>query len=150
MWMFIYWILGLAVAWLTGRLITRLKMPAILGWLIAGMLLGPHALGLLPQSMLDAAWYKLTITWMQCAFGLMLGTELVWRKIKSYGRALVVTTLTQSLGTFAVVSLVFAIVFFPGGCSALPSACVWRHRTCDSAGSGSFHRTGISHEGTSD
>lgn len=72
MWMFIFWILGLAVAWLTGRLITRLKMPAILGWLIAGMLLGPHALGLLPQSMLDAAWYKLTITWMQCAFGLML------------------------------------------------------------------------------
>lgn len=115
MWMFIYWILGLAVAWLTGRLITRLKMPAILGWLIAGMLLGPHALGLLPQSMLDAAWYKLTITWMQCAFGLMLGTELVWRKIKSYGRALVVTTLTQSLGTFAVVSLVFAIVFFLEG-----------------------------------
>ena len=115
MWMFIYWILSLAVAWLTGRLITRLKMPAILGWLIAGMLLGPHALGLLPQSMLDAAWYKLTITWMQCAFGLMLGTELVWRKIKSYGRALVVTTLTQSLGTFAVVSLVFAIVFFLEG-----------------------------------
>ncbi|MGN1443676.1 MAG: cation:proton antiporter, partial [Acutalibacteraceae bacterium] len=60
---------------------------------------------------MDAAWYKTTITWMQCAFGLMLGTELIWKKLKNYGKALVVTTLTQSLGTFAVVSLVFGIVF---------------------------------------
>lgn len=86
-------------------------MPAILGWLIAGMFLGPHALGLLTQSALDAGWYRMTITWMQCAFGLMLGTELIWKKIRSYGRALMVTTLTQSLGTFAVVSAVFAVVF---------------------------------------
>lgn len=60
-------------------------------------------------------WYKLIITWMQCAFGLMLGTELIWKKIKSYGKALIVTTLTQSLGTFLFVSLVFGIVFHLAG-----------------------------------
>ena len=49
--------------------------------------------------------------WMQCAFGVMLGTELIWKKLRSYGKALVVTTLTQSLGTFAVVSLAFGLVF---------------------------------------
>lgn len=49
---------------------------------------------------------------MQCAFGLMLGTELIWKKIKAYGKALMVTTLTQSLGTFAIVSLLFAILFW--------------------------------------
>lgn len=107
----IRWILVLIAAWLAGKLISRLKMPAILGWLIAGMFLGPHALGLLPQTTLDAGWYKMTITWMQCAFGLMLGTELIWNKIRSYGKALMVTTLTQSLGTFAIVSAVFAVVF---------------------------------------
>lgn len=48
---------------------------------------------------------------MQCAFGLMLGTELIRKKIKSYGKSLIVTTLTQSLGTFLFVSLVFGIVF---------------------------------------
>ncbi len=109
--MMIRWILVLLLARLAGELITRLRMPAILGWLIAGMLLGPHALGLLPQTILSAGWYRMTITWMQCAFGLMLGTELVWKKIRSYGRALMVTTLTQSLGTFAVISAVFAAVF---------------------------------------
>lgn len=105
------WVFTLGLAYFAGRLMTKVKMPAILGWLIAGMLLGPHAAGLLPQTLMDTAFYKVIICWMQCAFGLMLGTELVWKKIKSYGRALMLTTLTQSLGTFAVVSLVFGIIF---------------------------------------
>ena len=45
----------------------------------------------------------------------MLGTELILRKIKSYGKALMITTLTQSLGTFLIVSLVFAVVFLIRG-----------------------------------
>ena len=49
---------------------------------------------------------------MQCAFGLMLGTELVWKKIKNYGKGLIVTTLTQSLGTFFIVTAVFALIFW--------------------------------------
>ena len=104
------WICTLAVAFLAGKLITKLRMPSILGWLITGMLLGPNAAGLLPQEVMNSEWYKLIITWMQCAFGLMLGTELIWAKIKAYGKALIVTTLTQSLGTFAFVSFLFAIV----------------------------------------
>lgn len=106
------WLAVLALAALAGRLISKLKLPSILGWLIVGMFLGPHALGLLPQSLLDAQWYRTVIMWMQCAFGLMLGTELVWKKIRSSGKALVVTTLTQSLGTFFLVTLVFAVVFW--------------------------------------
>lgn len=90
-------------------------MPSILGWLITGMILGPHALGLMPQAVVDSQWYKLIITWMQCAFGLMLGTELIWKKIKNYGKALMITTLTQSLGTFLFVSFIFAIIFYFAG-----------------------------------
>ena len=109
--MILRWILTLALAFLAGKLITKLRMPSILGWLIAGMILGPHATGLMPQSVMDAPWYKLIITWMQCSFGLMLGTELIWKKIKNYGKSLMITTLSQSLGTFAFVSLMFALVF---------------------------------------
>lgn len=105
------WLVTLVLAFLVGKLMQKIKLPAILGWLIVGMLFGPHAVGLMPQEVMNAEWYKITITWMQCAFGLMLGTELVWKKLKTYGKALVVTTLTQSLGTFAAVSLVFGIVF---------------------------------------
>ncbi len=106
------WLCVLVIAFIAGKLITKIKMPSILGWLIVGMILGPNAVGLMPQELIDSQWYKLIITWMQCSFGLMLGTELIWKKIKSYGKALMVTTLTQSLGTFIFVSLVFAIVFY--------------------------------------
>lgn len=105
------WIVTLAIAFFAGKLISKIKMPSILGWLIVGMLLGPHAIGVMPQQVMDAAWYKTIIMWMQCAFGVMLGTELIWTKLKSYGKALVFTTLTQSLGTFTVVSLAFGIIF---------------------------------------
>ena len=45
----------------------------------------------------------------------MIGTELVWQKIRSYGKALIITTLTQSLGTFTLVTLVFGLVFHFSG-----------------------------------
>lgn len=111
------WICTLVLAFFTGKLMTKIKMPAILGWLIAGMVFGPNAIELMPQAVMDASWYKIIITWMQCAFGLMLGTELIWKKIKSYGKALMLTTLSQSLGTFAFVSFMFAIVF---ACTGVP------------------------------
>ena len=105
------WIAALAAAFLAGKLMSKIKMPAILGWLIAGMILGPNGAALMPEEFLSSSWYKGIIMWMQCAFGLMLGTEHIWKRLKSYGNALVITTLTQSLGTFFIVSLVFAAVF---------------------------------------
>lgn len=105
------WLMVLVLAVLTGKLISKIKLSSILGWLIIAMLFGPHAFGLMRQPVLDAMWYKTVIMWMQCAFGLMLGTELVWKKLKNYGKGLIVTTLTQSLGTFCFVTIVFAIVF---------------------------------------
>lgn len=108
-------LLTIEVAALAGKLISKIKLPSILGWLITGMVLGPHALSLMRQEILDAAWYQTIVHVLECGVGLMIGTELVWNKIKRSGKAIVITTLTQSLGTFAVVSLVFGIVFFFAG-----------------------------------
>ena len=100
------------LAFLAGKLISRLKLPSILGWLIAGMALGPHALSLVNSALLDAVWYQSAVHILECAVGLMIGTELVWKRIKKSGRSIIITTLTQSLGTFLLVSLVFGIVFY--------------------------------------
>ena len=80
----LFWLAALAIAFLAGKAVSKLKLPAILGWLVAGMLLGPNAFKLVSQETLDTFWYKTIIMWMQCAFGIMLGTELVWNKIKHY------------------------------------------------------------------
>lgn len=109
--------LSVGIAFLTGKLIAKLKLPSILGWLIVGMALGPHAFSLISQPILDAQWYQITLHILECSVGLMIGTELVWKKLKRSGKAIIITTLTQSLGTFLLVSLVFGIVFY---CLGLP------------------------------
>lgn len=105
-------ILAGVLAFLVGRLVTKIKLPAILGWLVAGMILGPHAVSVMNQEILDAGWYQVLVHVLECSVGLMIGTELVWKKIKNSGKAIIITTLTQSLGTFLLVSLVFAAVFY--------------------------------------
>ena len=103
---------AIVLAFIAGKLVSKLKLPSILGWLIAGMILGPHAVSLVNQELLDTVWYQSIMHILECGVGLMIGTELVWNKIKKSGRAIVITTLTQSLGTFLIVSLVFGIVFW--------------------------------------
>ncbi|MGI6212481.1 MAG: cation:proton antiporter [Anaerovoracaceae bacterium] len=107
----IRWILMILLALATGKLVSLVKLPSILGWLIAGMIFGPYGLGLLAQGTIDSTVYTVIIDWMQVVVGVMLGTELVWKKLKKSGKGLLITTLTQSLGTFVLVSIVFSIVF---------------------------------------
>lgn len=95
-----------------GKLVSKSKLPSILGWLITGMVFGPHAFAVMNQETLDAGWHQIVVHVLECAVGLMIGTELVWNKIKRSGKSIVITTLTQSLGTFFVVSLVFGVVFY--------------------------------------
>ncbi|MEG2857244.1 MAG: cation:proton antiporter, partial [Clostridia bacterium] len=103
---------AIAIAFLVGKLVSKIRLPAILGWLITGMILGPHAVGIVNSSLLNASWYQNVIHILECAVGLMIGTELVWKKIKKSGAQIMITTLTQSLGTFFLVTLVFGIVFY--------------------------------------
>ena len=111
----IRWIITIIIAFFIGKLVSKLKLPSILGWLIAGMILGPHALSILDNTILEAGWYENIVHILECVVGLMIGTELVWKKIKKSGKSIIITTLTQSLGTFILVSLVFGIVFYFSG-----------------------------------
>ena len=95
------------------------------------------------QQILDASWYQTAVHVLECAVGLMIGTELVWNKLKRSGRTIIITTLTQSVGTFLLVSLVFGIVFLHFGHSGLPRFHFRRNCACDGSGPRAFHRPGI-------
>ena len=103
---------AIAIALAAGKLISKLKLPAILGWLIAGMIMGPHAVGLLSQELLDSIWFSTAESILECTVGLMIGTELIWKQMKKAGPQILVTTITESIGTFLVVSLVFGVIFW--------------------------------------
>lgn len=51
------WMLAIVIAFFIGKLVSKLRLPAILGWLIAGMLLGPYAFQLIPDQLINAAYY---------------------------------------------------------------------------------------------
>lgn len=106
---------AIGIAFLVGKLVSKIKLPAILGWLLTGMILGPHALGLVNDAVLNAEWYHILLNILECAVGLLIGTELVWKTIKKSGKQIIITTLTQSFGAFFVVSLVFGVVFYLTG-----------------------------------
>ena len=75
--LFLRLIVAVVIAIIAGKLISKIKLPAILGWLLAGMILGPHAFALVNDTLLDAQWYNTVVHCLECAVGLLIGTELV-------------------------------------------------------------------------
>lgn len=105
------WLMAFVVAYLLGKILSKFRLPSLLGWLIAGMIMGPYALGIMNEDLINARWYELIQKFMECSVGFMIGTELLLKKLKKSGKALIGTTLFQSLGTFVFVSAVFSLVF---------------------------------------
>lgn len=101
----------LCVALICGRLISRVKLPAILGWLIAGVVFGPYLAGVVTSDITDALWYKVFVKFFECFAGVMIGREMIFKKIARSGKQIIGITFVQSIGTFLFVTAAFAIVF---------------------------------------
>ncbi|MGM9651446.1 MAG: cation:proton antiporter [Faecousia sp.] len=105
----------LCAAAVCGKLVSKGKLPAILGWLIAGIVFGPYLAGVVTQDVTDALWYKILIKFFECFAGVMIGREIIFKKIASSGKQIIGITFVQSIGTFLFVSGVFAVVFLLAG-----------------------------------
>ena len=99
------------VALICGKLISKLKLPAILGWLIAGIVFGPYLAEVVTLDITGALWYKIFIKFLECFAGVMIGREIVFKKIARSGKQIVGITFVQSIGTFLFVSAAFLVVF---------------------------------------
>ena len=60
-----------------GKLVSKGKLPAILGWLIAGIVFGPDLAGVVTQDVTDTLWYKILIKFFECFAGVMIGREII-------------------------------------------------------------------------
>lgn len=85
-------------------------LPAILGWLIAGIVFGPYLAEVVTLEITEALWYKVLIKFFECFAGVMIGREIIFKKISKSGKQIIGITFVQSIGTFLVVSAVFAVV----------------------------------------
>ena len=127
----------MVLAFGAGKLASKLKMPVILGWLIAGMVLGPHALNLLDQQTLDAAWFGSVEHLLECVAGLIIGTELLWKKLRSAGRQILVTTVTAGHLCSGQPGVCLRVPHH--GRAGLSGVFVRRHRAGHSARALAFH-----------
>lgn len=94
-----------------GKLVAKVKLPAILGWLITGMIIGPYALGFMSNDMMNQPWFHILINLGEVAVGLMIGTELIWKDLKESGKQILVICFTEALGAFLVVTFAFGLLF---------------------------------------
>lgn len=101
----------LCVAFTCGKLITKLKLPAILGWLIVGIVFGPYLAGVVTSDIINSVWYKIIIKIFECFAGVMIGREIIFKKIVKSGKQIIGITFVQSIGTFLFVSAAFSVVF---------------------------------------
>lgn len=106
------WITGLMGAYLLGKLVSEFKLPSVIGWLLSGMIFGPYALDLLSTDILNSQWYSYLISIFEVTAGIMVGTDLVWSRLKKTGKSLVGITIAESLTTFLVVCLFFGVIFY--------------------------------------
>ncbi len=104
--------LAVVLALIVGTLVRKIKLPAILGWLITGMIVGPHALQIMNVDMFNAQWYQLLMNILEVGVGCLIGSELIVSQLKKSGKQIVITTLFQSLMTFFLVSLAFGVIFY--------------------------------------
>ena len=81
--LFLKFIVVVVMAYFSGKLASKLKLPAILGRLIAGMLLGPYAFNVLSDSILQQSWYQAILRLFEVLLGIMLGSELVISRLKN-------------------------------------------------------------------
>lgn len=86
-----------------GRLAEKLKLPAITGFIMAGLLLGPSVIGLVHTD-LDATLASITEIAL-AMIALVIGSEFSLKKLRAIGKPVVIITVFQLFAAFTLVTL---------------------------------------------
>jgi len=92
----------LIVGYILGQLCERIKLPAITGYILAGILIGSSGLKLIRHENLEILNILSEITLSFIA--VIIGGEFSFFKLKLYGKKIIIITLVQMFLTFGLVS----------------------------------------------
>lgn len=99
--------LVLVVGFIFGKAASKLKLPSVSGYLIAGLLLGQSVFGLISESETRSLEWISEITLSFIAFG--IGSELMLKDIAHMGKKILVITIAEVVGALLVV---FSVMYF--------------------------------------
>ena len=94
---------SILLALILARGATLVKSPLIVGYIIAGALLGPAVLNLISNQNIVSLGVINTITLSFLGFG--IGGELRWSELKKLGKSIVIIVLFEATATFLLVGL---------------------------------------------
>ncbi|MGG7175951.1 cation:proton antiporter [Clostridium paraputrificum] len=97
------------LALVIGKLVSKIKLPSILGWLITGMVIGPHALNWMNSSIIDAEWFHILSNIGEILVGMLIGTELILEELKKSGKQIATICLFEGMTAFILVAVSFFI-----------------------------------------
>ena len=100
---------AVAVGLIFNRIVKRFGLPSVTGYLVAGVLIGPSCLQIIPETWIGSLTLLVNVALGFIAFS--IGGEFRFSKIKNIGKSVLVITFMQALVTTVVVDLVLALVF---------------------------------------
>ncbi len=101
----------LLVGYLMGHLAEKIKLPAITGYIVAGILVGHNVLNLIQPQNMSMLYVLSEVTLSFIA--VIIGGEFSFEKLKLYGIHIVIITLAQMFLTFGLVSFGMLLVGIP-------------------------------------
>ena len=96
-------------AFLLSQLTRRLKLPNVTAYLLAGVVIGPHALNLVSQEMISSMDFVTDLALSLIAFG--VGRYFKWGSLKKSGPKVVLLTAAEALSAALLVGVVLIFVF---------------------------------------
>ncbi len=107
-------LLSLGTAILIGlvfnRIVKKLGLPNVTGYLVAGVVIGPSFLNIIPVAWMDELTLLVNVALGFIAFS--IGGEFRLSKIKSIGKSVIIITLFQALVTTALVDIGLLLLGF--------------------------------------
>lgn len=89
--------------YLGGRIARSLSLPAVAGYVLAGVLMGPSILKIMPDS-LQTSLSPLKDFGVGMV-AMLIGSELVWKKMRHLGMSIFVISICEAVATFVLVFL---------------------------------------------
>lgn len=97
------------IALIVGNLVSKLNLPSILGWLLTGMVIGPHALNWMNSSIMDAEWFDIISNIGEVLVGMLIGGELLLEELKKSGKQILGICFFEGMTAFIFVAVAFFI-----------------------------------------
>lgn len=106
----LYLLILIAIGFVGGELIAKIKLPKVLGYLLVGMILGPFALGFVNETALDSTLMKMFLLVAVGFVGYMVGAGIHVDELKKSGKSTLIIGLLEAYVPFLLVTIAVYLV----------------------------------------